>query len=117
MADTFPERNIVVWRKYFVAGHGVSQAAMAEVWATLRANEIPADWPETRVMALEFVQGFSYANDIVIDCFAGSGTTLVACQNLQRKARAIELSPAYCAVILQRMRDAFPTIEIERING
>lgn len=44
-------RNIVVWRKYFVAGHGVAQAAMAEGWATLRANEIPADWPETRVMA------------------------------------------------------------------
>ena len=44
-------RNIVVWRRYFVAGHGVAQAAMAEGWATLRANEIPADWPETRVMA------------------------------------------------------------------
>ena len=44
-------RNIVVWRKYFVAGHGVAQAAMAEGWQTLRANEIPADWPETRAMA------------------------------------------------------------------
>ena len=55
--------------------------------------------------------------DLVVDFFAGSGTTLVACQNLKRKARAIELSPAYCGVILQRMRDAFPGIEIERING
>lgn len=44
-------RNIVVWRRFFVAGHGVAQAAMAEGWATLRANEIPADWPEARVMA------------------------------------------------------------------
>ncbi|MBU6361154.1 MAG: hypothetical protein KGS46_14160 [Chloroflexi bacterium] len=51
---------------------------------------------------------------IVYDPFAGSGTTLVACQNLNRKCRAIELSPDYCAVILQRMKDAFPSIEIKR---
>lgn len=51
---------------------------------------------------------------IVYEPFAGSGTTLVACQNLNRKCRAIELSPDYCAVILQRMKDAFPNIEIKR---
>ena len=63
------------------------------------------------------IRNSSRAGDIVFDGFAGSGTTLVACQHLQRKARAIELSPAYCSVILQRMRDAFPGIEIERLNG
>ena len=52
---------------------------------------------------------------IVLEPFAGSGTTLVACQNLNRKCRAIEISPAYCAVILERMSTAFPGIEIERI--
>ena len=44
-------RNVVVWRNFFVAGHGVAQAAVAEGWTTLRANEIPADWPEARVVA------------------------------------------------------------------
>ncbi len=44
-------RNVVVWRNFFVAGHGVAQAASAEGWTTLRANEIPADWPEARVVA------------------------------------------------------------------
>lgn len=44
-------RNIVVWRDVFVAGHGVAQAALAEGWETLRANVIPADWPEERVLA------------------------------------------------------------------
>lgn len=52
---------------------------------------------------------------IVLDTYAGTGTTIVACQNLQRKARAIELSAAYCSVILQRMSDAFPDLVIERI--
>lgn len=51
-------------------------------------------------------------NDIVMDLFAGSGTTLVACQNLGRKCRAIEISEKYCAVILERMATAFPGIEI-----
>ena len=52
----------------------------------------------------------------VYEPFAGSGTTLVACQNLNRKCYAIEISPNYCAVILERMQTAFPDIEIRRIS-
>lgn len=54
--------------------------------------------------------------DVYFDGFAGSGTTLVACQNLGRKCRAIEISPAYTAVILQRMQDAFPALDIHLIE-
>lgn len=53
---------------------------------------------------------------VIADFFAGSGSTLVSCQNLNRKCRGIEISPDYCAVILQRMTDAFPGIEIRRID-
>lgn len=52
----------------------------------------------------------------VYEPFAGSGTTLVACQNLNRKCYAIEISENYCAVILERMATAFPEIEIKRIE-
>jgi hypothetical protein len=55
-------------------------------------------------------------NMIVYEPFGGSGTGLVACQNLLRKCRAIEISPKYCAVILQRMHDAFPDLEIRRVE-
>lgn len=55
--------------------------------------------------------------EYVYDPFLGSGTTLVACQNLNRKGRAIEISPAYVSVALQRMADAFPGIEIERVES
>jgi len=40
---------------------------------------------------------------------------MVACQNLNRKCRAIEISPNYCAVILERMSTAFPELEIKRL--
>jgi len=52
--------------------------------------------------------------EFVYDPFAGSGTTMVACQNLNRKCRGIEISKNYCAVILQRMKDAFPGIDISK---
>ena len=47
------------------------------------------------------------AGDPVLDPFCGSGTTMVACENLGRRCMAIEISPNYVAVILQRMQDAF----------
>jgi site-specific DNA-methyltransferase (adenine-specific) len=40
--------------------------------------------------------------DIVLDSFGGSGTTLIAAERINRKARLMELDPAYCDVIVQR---------------
>ena len=42
---------------------------------------------------------------IILDYFLGSGTTIIACERLGRKCRAIEISPAYCAVAIQRWVD------------
>jgi len=43
--------------------------------------------------------------DVCYEPFLGSGTAMVACEQLGRKCRGIEISPEYCAVILQRMSD------------
>jgi hypothetical protein len=50
----------------------------------------------------------------IYDPFLGSGTTLIAAQNLGRRCFGIEISPKYCAVILQRFKDAFPGVEIRK---
>lgn len=52
----------------------------------------------------------------VYDPFAGSGTTMVAAQQLNRKSYCMELDPKYCQVIVNRMRKMDPTLEIKR-NG
>lgn len=39
---------------------------------------------------------------VVFDPFVGSGTTIIACQRLHRKCRAIEISPGYVGVTLER---------------
>ena len=62
-------------------------------------------------------RGSPAENELILDPFLGSGTTMVACQNLNRKCRAIEISPAYCAVTLERMATAFPGIDIKRIEA
>ena len=39
---------------------------------------------------------------VVVDPFAGSGSTLVACEQLGRAARLVEIDPAYCDVVVER---------------
>ena len=45
----------------------------------------------------------SYKNDVVLDPFAGSGTSLVAAEILDRRWIGIELSPNYCEIASQRV--------------
>jgi DNA modification methylase len=49
-----------------------------------------------------FIKAFSDPGDVVLDPFAGSGTTLIACEQLGRRCFGLEISPTYCDVILAR---------------
>jgi len=44
---------------------------------------------------------------IVLDPFLGSGTTMIACENLGRKCRGVEVDPGYVAVCLERYKTTF----------
>lgn len=56
----------------------------------------PVELPERAI------NDFCVEKSIIYDPFAGSGTTIIAADNLNRVCRAVEISPAYCAVILDR---------------
>lgn len=49
-----------------------------------------------------FVSNFTEINDVVLDCFGGTGTTLIACEQLNRKCYMCELDPRYIDVIIER---------------
>ena len=51
------------------------------------------------------INNSSKTRDIVLDCFGGSGTTLIACEKLNRQCRMIELDPKYADVIVKRWEE------------
>ena len=53
-------------------------------------------------MLADILKDFSEENDSILDCFGGSGSTLIACEQLNRKCYMAELDEHYCDVILQR---------------
>jgi DNA modification methylase len=64
----------------------------------------------------EYIKAMTNQNDIIVEPFTGSGTTMVASHQLNRKCYGMELDPKYCQVIINRMKNLEPTIIIKR-NG
>lgn len=53
-------------------------------------------------LAGKAVDASSRPGEAVLDLFGGSGTTLIACEQMGRKCRMMELDPKYCDVIVAR---------------
>jgi DNA modification methylase len=63
--------------------------------------------PTAKPVALleRLLQNSSRRGDLILDPFAGSGSTLIACERLNRKCISVEIDPAYCDVIRQRFAE------------
>lgn len=83
---------------------GRSQDTVMEV-PRPRANKLH---PTMKPVALiqRCIENSTDQKELVCDPFAGSGSTLIACEASNRRARLIELSPAYCDVIVSRWEEA-----------
>lgn len=53
-------------------------------------------------MLSEILQTFSDENEIILDGFLGSGSTLIACEHTNRICYGMEIEPHYCSVIIER---------------
>jgi DNA modification methylase len=62
------------------------------------------------------VNKFRHDAEIISDFFLGSGSTMVASHQLNRKCFGMELDPKYCQVIIDRMHKLDSSLEI-KING
>lgn len=56
-------------------------------------------------LIMDAIKDCTRRGHIVLDPFAGSGSTLIACEKTGRKARCIEYEPKYCDVIIRRWQD------------
>lgn len=92
---------------YFKGGSWYGDKAQSDVWYMSRGNTGAYVHPTQKPVELveRAVENSSKAGDLVIDCFGGSGSTLIACEKTGRHARLMELDPRYCDVIVKRWQD------------
>ncbi|MTH62097.1 site-specific DNA-methyltransferase [Paracoccus litorisediminis] len=66
-----------------------------------------AEHPTMKPVGLvaDMLENSSKAGDLVLDLFGGSGSTLIACETLGRRARLVELDPKFADVIVRRWQD------------
>lgn len=86
----------------------------SNVWEYPGASSIGSDAREglavhptvkPRAMLEDALLDLTNRADLVLDCFCGSGSTLLACETTGRRCRAIEIDGAYCDVTLARWED------------
>ena len=79
----------------------------SDVWEFDRPSK-SEDHPTTKPVPLvaQAVMNSSRVGDIVLDLFGGSGTTLIACEEVGRSCRMMEMDPKYCDVIIKRWENA-----------
>lgn len=75
--------------------------------------------PTMKPLALigQLIANSTQPEQIVIDGFLGSGSTMVAAHQLNRKCYGAEIDPKYCQVILDRMLQFDPTLTVTKANN
>ena len=88
-------------------GHEIKQKRVGSVWDISKDNATDYKHPTQKPVKLS-AYAIEHTTDrgaTVLDVFGGSGSTLLACEQLDRKCLMVELDEHYCDVILQRWED------------
>jgi DNA modification methylase len=125
--DFAPLTNMIVWDKggggigdlkktystdheialVFNRGAELTGKRIGSVWdiGKDRATEYVHPTQKPVALAEQALDTTTKTGHIILDFFGGSGSTLIACERQHRHARLMELSPAYCDVIVKRWED------------
>ncbi len=79
---------------------GRNQSTVWQIDRPMASREHPTMKPVS--LCAKAIENSSKAGDIVLDLFGGSGSTLIACEQLNRTCYMMEIDPVYCDVIVQR---------------
>ena len=85
-------------------GKELTGKRLGSVWSIGKDNAEKYEHPTQKPVALSgtAINCTTNEDDIILDLFGGSGSTLIACEQLNRKCRMMELDPHYCDVIIAR---------------
>ena len=94
------KREWYATRAYFDNTHDL----MKSVWELGEERALTGGHATPKPIALcsRGIKSSSRENEIVLDVFGGSGSTLIACEQLDRTCYMMELDPKYCDVIIKR---------------
>jgi DNA modification methylase len=107
------------WEAIIVAGNIKYSRFGGNVFNISREQKKRIDSPHPHQKPIELLNDLlEYFKDynLLLDPFLGSGSTMVASHQLNRKCYGMELDPKYCDVIVKRMVKLDPTLVIKR-NG
>jgi len=104
----------LVWNR----GETLKGKRIGSVWEIKKDSTSSYQHPTQKPIELmsEGLINCSVKGNIIMDLFLGSGSTMVASHQLNRKCYGMELDPKYCQVIVDRMIKLDPTLIIKR-NG
>jgi len=97
------------WKKIYEGKSDITRAEFIEwtngVWSFKGESRTRVKHPSPFPLAIprRCIKLFSYVDDLVLDPFLGSGTTLVACLELHRRGIGVEIDSKYCEIAKQRL--------------
>jgi site-specific DNA-methyltransferase (adenine-specific) len=115
MGDYRNQLEFILYNKN--EGNWYGDNSQRNLWEINRENDNKLHPTIKPIDLLNFpLKNSSKENDLILDLFLGSGSTMVAAHQLKRKCYGIELDPKYCQVIVDRMKKLDPSLVILK-NG
>lgn len=100
---------------FYYGDYGGHKTLRGDIW-TIKRQKNTVHPTMKPVELIEIALEDNPNKKIVLDMFGGSGSTLIACEKQNKKARLVELEPKYCDVIVKRWED-FTGKKAELLNG
>jgi DNA modification methylase len=106
------------WAIFGMIGRRELHERQNGVWQVNRMKGLQMQHPTQKPLEIceRGIVNSTNKNELVLDLFLGSGSTMVASHQLKRKCYGMELDPKYCQVIIDRMKKLDPSLVIKR-NG
>jgi DNA modification methylase len=106
------------WAIFGMIGRRELHERQNGVWQVNRMKGLQMQHPTQKPLEIceKGINNSTNINELILDLFLGSGSTMVASHQLKRKCYGMELDPKYCQVIIDRMKKLDPSLEIKR-NG
>ena len=127
-------KNCIVWNKksiglgnshyrpqhefiFYCGEQWYGDKSQSDVWELSRGDTSKYVHPTQKPVQLieKAIKNSSKSGDIVIDCFGGSGSTLIACEKTNRKCYMMELDPKYIDRIVKRW-EQYTGQKAEKLN-